>query len=234
MENLALGYSREAERGCHRPEGGVQTYTRITVSGSPWYRFWKRFFDILLSAAALVVLAVLSVPIALLVAAEDGFPIFFVQERNGLGGKVFRMYKFRSMCKDAQEMHRYLLRDNEMDGPAFKMRNDPRVTRVGRFLRRTSIDELPQLLNVLKGEMSIVGPRPLATYETEKCSEYQKQRMAVKPGLTCYWQCGGRNDVSFDQWIEMDLKYIREAGLWTDFKIILMTVKSVLMGKGAY
>lgn len=233
MDNLAFGASLEAERGCLRLEEGMPPLP-IAARKSLWYRFWKRFFDIIFSGMALAVLSILLLAVSVLVAAQDGFPIFFVQERNGLGGKVFRMYKFRSMCKDAQEMHRYLLRDNEMDGPAFKMRNDPRVTRVGRFLRRTSIDELPQLLNVLKGEMSIVGPRPLATYETEKCSEYQKQRMAVKPGLTCYWQCGGRNDVSFDQWIEMDLKYIREAGLWTDFKIILMTVKSVLMGKGAY
>lgn len=233
MDNLALGRTLEAERRIPRFKEDV-SYARIAASKSLWYRFWKRVFDIVFSLAALVILSAVFVVTSLLIALEDGIPILFVQERNGLGGKVFRIYKFRSMCRNAQEMHRYLMHDNELDGPAFKMKDDPRVTKIGKFLRKSSIDELPQLLNIIKGDMSIVGPRPLATYETEQCNEYQKQRMLVKPGLTCYWQCGGRNDISFDEWIEMDLKYIRDAGLWTDFKIILMTVRAVLTGKGAY
>ncbi len=210
------------------------TYAQIAASKSLWYRFWKRFFDIVLSCIAIVVLLLVFIIVSVLIVVEDGFPIFFVQDRNGLNGKVFRMYKFRSMCRNAQEMHKELLSNNELDGPAFKMKDDPRITKIGKFIRKTSIDELPQLVNIIKGEMSIVGPRPLPTYETEQCNAYQNQRLLVKPGLTCYWQCSGRNDIEFDQWIEMDLRYIRNAGLWTDFKIILMTVKSVVSGKGAY
>ena len=123
---------------------------------------------------------------------------------------------------------------NELDGPAFKIKNDPRVTRIGRFIRRTSIDELPQLVNILLGDMSLVGPRPLPTYETKQCTAYQKQRLLVKPGLTCYWQISGRSDVRFDEWIEMDLKYIREMSITTDLKILLQTVRSVITGRGAY
>ena len=165
---------------------------------------------------------------------EDGGPVFFIQERNGLNGAVFRMWKFRSMCVNAAAMHKDLLKKNELDGPAFKMRNDPRVTHIGAFLRRTSIDELPQLFNVLKGEMSLVGPRPLPTYETERCNDYQRQRLLVKPGITCYWQVSGRSDTTFDEWIELDMKYIREAGVWTDVKIILKTFRSLCGKRGAY
>jgi lipopolysaccharide/colanic/teichoic acid biosynthesis glycosyltransferase len=144
------------------------------------------------------------------------------------------MYKFRSMIKNAPAMRAEMEKFNELDGPAFKMKDDPRITKIGAFIRKTSIDELPQLVNVLKGEMSLVGPRPLPTYETAECNEYQLQRLLVKPGLTCYWQISGRNDISFDEWIEMDLQYIREASIWTDIKILFMTVGAVLTGKGAY
>lgn len=201
---------------------------------SIFYRFFKRFFDVVLSLVALLVLSPVFLLAVLAIAIEDGFPVVFVQERNGINGKVFRMYKFRTMCRNAPQMHKDLMEKNELDGPAFKIRKDPRITRVGKFLRRTSIDELPQLINILKGEMSIVGPRPLVTYETAQCNEYQRQRMLIKPGLTCYWQCSGRNDIPFDQWVEMDLKYIREASLWVDFKIILKTVKAVVRNTGAY
>lgn len=201
---------------------------------SVFYKFFKRFFDILLSLLALIVLSPVFLFSALAIVIEDGMPVLFIQERNGLNGRVFRMYKFRTMCKNAPQLHKELLKKNELDGPAFKIKDDPRITRVGKFLRRASIDELPQLVNILKGEMSIVGPRPLVTYETSQCNEYQKQRMLIKPGLTCYWQCSGRNDIPFDQWVEMDLKYIREASLWVDFKIILKTVKAVVKNEGAY
>lgn len=209
-------------------------YSSVADKQSVGYKVLKRFFDIVLSLFALVVLVIVTIPISIAMVIEDGFPILFTQERAGLNGKPFKMYKFRSMCKNAQQMHFEMLDNNELDGPAFKMKHDPRVTKVGKFLRRTSLDELPQIVNVLKGEMSIVGPRPLPTYEAEQCNEYQKQRTLVKPGLTCYWQCMGRNDIPFDEWIELDLKYIREAGLWTDFKIILMTVGAVLKNEGAY
>lgn len=198
------------------------------------YRFMKRICDIMLSAAALVVLSPLFLVVALVIKLEDGGSVIYVQERTGHNGKVFRMYKFRSMCQDAEKIHKELLDRNELDGPAFKMKNDPRVTKVGRFIRRTSIDELPQLVNIVKGEMSIVGPRPLPTYEAEQCNEYQSQRLLVKPGLTCYWQCCGRNDIPFDEWIEMDLRYIKEAGILTDLKLIFMTVGAVVRSDGAY
>lgn len=230
MDNFAMGAALNTELKLENE----MSYAQIAASKSLWYRFWKRFFDIVFSCIALAVLAVVFLVVAVFIAAEDGFPVFFVQERSGLNGKVFRMYKFRSMCRNAAEMHKYLLKDNDLDGPAFKMKDDPRITRTGRFIRKKSIDELPQLLNIIKGEMSIVGPRPLVTYETEGCTEYQKQRLLVKPGLTCYWQCSGRSDVKFEEWMEMDLQYIKDASLKTDFKIILMTVKSVLTGKGAY
>ncbi|MCD7884094.1 MAG: sugar transferase [Lachnospiraceae bacterium] len=210
------------------------SYAEIAEGKSLWYRFWKRFFDIVLCCVAMIPLSIVFAIVSILVAKEDGRPIFFVQERNGLNGKVFRMYKFRSMCKNAPELHKELIKENELDGPAFKMKDDPRITKIGKFIRKTSIDELPQLINIIKGDMSIVGPRPLPTYETAECNEYQNQRLLVKPGLTCYWQCSGRNDIEFDEWIEMDLKYIKEASLWTDIKIILMTVKAVLLGDGAY
>jgi len=198
------------------------------------YRVIKRIMDILCSMLALVVLFPLFLITAVAIWIEDGGPVIYVQERNGLNGKVFRMYKFRSMCKDAEKLHKDLLKQNEVDGPVFKIKKDPRVTRVGRFIRRTSVDELPQLINILKGEMSVVGPRPLVTYETEKCNAYEKRRMAVKPGLTCYWQCNGRNELSFDEWIKMDLKYIDEASLLVDVKIVLKTAWMVVKGIGAY
>lgn len=198
------------------------------------YRFCKRFGDIVLSMTGLIVLLPLFLAVAIVIKLEDGESVFYIQERNGINGKVFRMYKFRSMCMNAEEIHKDLLNQNELDGPAFKMKNDPRITKIGKFIRKTSIDELPQLINIIKGDMSIVGPRPLPTYETAQCNEYQNQRLLVKPGLTCYWQCCGRNNVPFDEWIEMDLKYIREAGVLTDTKLILKTVGAVIRREGAY
>ena len=198
------------------------------------YHFLNRVGDIVLSFIALIFLSPLFLIIAVFIKIEDGASVFYVQERNGLYGRVFRMYKFRSMCVDAEAIHKELLSQNELDGPAFKMKNDPRVTKIGKFIRRTSIDELPQLINIIKGDMSIVGPRPLPTYETAQCNEYQNQRLLMKPGLTCYWQCCGRNDIPFDEWMEMDMRYIREAGILTDAKLILRTVRAVIRREGAY
>lgn len=198
------------------------------------YLLIKRIADVLFSIIGLVVLSPLLCIVSILIAIEDGTPVVFTQERNGLNNKIFTMYKFRSMIKKAPEMRTVLDQYNELDGPAFKMKDDPRITKIGRFIRRTSIDELPQLINIIKGDMSLVGPRPLPIYETVQCNDYQMQRLLVKPGLTCYWQISGRNDISFDEWIEMDLKYIEEASIYTDLKILLMTVKAVLTKKGAY
>jgi len=207
---------------------------RYIVKQKMAYKVVKRIMDVVCSVLALIVLLPVFLITALAIWIEDGGPVIYSQDRNGINGKVFRMYKFRSMCREAEMLHKELLLQNEVDGPVFKIKKDPRVTKVGRFIRRTSVDELPQLINILKGEMSVVGPRPLVTYETEKCNAYEKRRMAVKPGLTCYWQCNGRSELSFDEWIKMDLKYIEEASIWVDIKIILRTVRMVINGKGAY
>lgn len=207
---------------------------KALVSKKTKYRFEKRVMDIIGSIMGLVFFSPVFLITAIIIKLEDGGPVFFCQNRNGLNGKVFRMYKFRSMCKEAPELHEKLLPKNELDGPAFKLKDDPRVTRVGKFIRRTSIDELPQFINILKGDMSIVGPRPLPTYETVQCSEYQNQRLLVKPGLTCYWQCSGRNDIPFNEWMEMDLKYVSEASLWVDIKMVFMTFVPLIKRSGAY
>ena len=209
-------------------------HSTVEVNNSIFYRFCKRTIDIVGSAVGLIVLSPVFLVVSVLIFIEDRGNVIFTQERNGLNDSVFVMYKFRSMVKNAPDLRAEMEKYNELDGPAFKMKNDPRITKIGAFIRRTSIDELPQLVNVLMGNMSLVGPRPLPTYETEQCTPYQRQRTLVKPGLTCYWQISGRNDISFDEWIEMDLRYIREASLWTDIKILFLTVKAVLLGKGAY
>lgn len=195
-------------------------------------RYWvaRRAQDILLAGLALLILW----PVMLIIAAviyidSPGASPIFVQERVGRDGKLFRFYKFRSMIPNAEAKLEELLDQNEMEGPAFKIRNDPRITRVGRLIRKTSIDELPQLWNVLKGDMSIVGPRPPLPREVEQYDAYQRQRLYVTPGLTCYWQIQHyRNDLSFDEWLELDLKYIKESSLKSDWIIILKTFSSVL------
>lgn len=212
-------------------DGRLET---LVVNQSLSYRVVKRGFDIVLSFLALIVLSPVFLITSIAIKMEDGDPVIFTQERSGMEGKPFKMFKFRSMIKNAPEMHESLLEQNELDGPAFKMKDDPRVTKVGKVIRRTSIDELPQFVNVLKGEMSIVGPRPLPTYEQKLCDTYQNQRLLMKPGITCYWQVSGRNDISFDEWIEMDLKYISEASLWTDTRLIGRTIVAVVKMIGAY
>lgn len=211
-----------------------QPQLSVTPNASPVYRFLKRTGDILISLFGLIVLSPVLGVVALLIWLEDRGPVIFTQERNGLNNRIFKMYKFRSMVINAAALRSEMEKYNEMDGPAFKMKHDPRITRIGRFIRKTSLDELPQLVNILLGQMSLVGPRPLPTYETAQCNDYQMQRLLVKPGLTCYWQISGRSDITFDEWIEMDLKYIREASALTDLKILFQTARAVLTGKGAY
>lgn len=199
-----------------------------------FYWFFRRFQDIVLSLFALIVLSPLMIVVALAIWLDDpkGSPVY-VQKRVGRDGKIFNFYKFRSMCIGAEDMLTDLLEQNEMDGPVFKMENDPRITRVGRFIRKTSIDELMQLFNILKGDMSIVGPRPALPREVEQYNAYQRQRLLVQPGLTCYWQIQPhRNDISFDDWVDLDIKYIRERSFWVDWKIIFLTFGAVFRGSG--
>lgn len=192
------------------------------------YWFVRRTQDIVLSGVALLILwPLMLITAGIIMFDSPGNPIF-AQDRVGRDGKVFRFYKFRSMVPNAESMLDDLLEYNEMEGPAFKIKDDPRITRVGRFIRKTSIDELPQLWNILKGDMSIVGPRPPLPREVDQYDEYQLQRLYITPGLTCYWQIQPhRNDLSFDEWLELDLKYIQERSFLVDWKIIFATFGAV-------
>lgn len=206
----------------------------VTVKKKPVYEAVKRVADVVLSLFALVVLSPIFLVTAIAIKLEDGGDIIYAQSRVTKGGRLFTMYKFRSMCMNADALLAQLQAQNEMTGPTFKMENDPRITKVGRVIRRTSIDELPQLVNVLKGDMTIIGPRPPIASEVESYNDYQKQRLLVKTGLACYHECRGRSTIKdFDRWVEMDLEYIQERGLWTDVKIILKTIVVVLSRKGA-
>lgn len=209
-------------------------FSDIQPNRNPWYLFVKRVCDIGCSLAALIVLSPLFLCVAAAIKTEDGGRVFFKQRRVGKGLSEFDMYKFRSMVPNAEQILSKLENENEASGPVFKMKYDPRVTRVGRFIRKYSIDELPQLINILKGDMSIVGPRPPLPCEVEMYSDYDKQRLKVKPGLTCYWQCLGRSKISFEKWVDMDLEYINDQNLWCDFKMILRTIPAVVKGDGAY
>ena len=203
---------------------------RIQPKEGPIYLFFKRAMDIIGSLCGIILLSPLLIIVALAIKIEDPKgSIFFSQQRCGKDNKFFPMYKFRSMVSNAEELLEELMEHNEMDGPVFKIKDDPRITRVGKFIRKTSIDELPQLFNILRGDMSIVGPRPAIPHEVAEYSHYHKQRLLVKPGLTCIWQVSGRNSIGFDEWMEMDLEYIEKRNLWMDIKLIFKTV-GVLFG----
>ncbi|OFX18900.1 MAG: hypothetical protein A2V77_17250 [Anaeromyxobacter sp. RBG_16_69_14] len=194
----------------------------------------KRAIDLVVAAALLVALAPLFLAVALLVKATSPGPVFFTQERIGLSKRRFRMLKFRTMVVDAERRQRELEHLNEANGPVFKIRKDPRITSVGAVLRNTSIDELPQLLNVLKGDLSLVGPRPLPVRDYEGFErDWHRRRFSVRPGITCLWQIGGRSDVSFERWMELDMQYIDTWSLWLDLKILCKTIPAVLRGAGA-
>ena len=193
----------------------------------------KRAFDVLLSLTALLLLSPVLVLIAALIKLSDGGPIFFVQRRVGLRGQTFRMLKFRSMLVHAERLRPKLQLCNESNGPVFKMRLDPRVTAIGRFIRRYSLDELPQLLNILRGDMSVVGPRPSLPSEVLSYQQWQYRRFAVRPGLTCFWQVSpDRYQVSFDEWMQLDVRYVDEWNLRLDVELILRTFRVVLGGTG--
>ncbi len=198
------------------------------------YWMLKRVQDVILSALAIVTFSpvMLVTMIAILIDDPGGSPVY-VQDRVGRDGKIFRIYKFRSMCRNADQQLEELMKDNEMDGPVFKIKADPRITQVGRFIRKTCIDELPQLINVLKGDMSLVGPRPPLPREVAQYGDYEMQRLYVTPGLTCYWQSTpNKNSLIFSEWMELDLKYIQERSFWVDWKIMFRTVKVVFQQEG--
>ncbi len=207
---------------------------RILNKSDNGYLKIKRIFDVIVSFMLLVVLFVPMALVALVIVIDSpGASPVYVQERVGINGKPFRLYKFRSMVPNAESQLDNLLSQNEMQGPAFKMKNDPRITRFGRLIRKACIDELPQLINIFKGEMSFVGPRPPLPREVEQYTDYQKQRLTVIPGLTCYWQIKkNRNDCSFDEWLELDLKYIEERSAKTDLMIFFKTFGVVLGMEG--
>lgn len=208
------------------------------------YLFWffashgrsivKRLFDLVVSSILILLTAPVMALTALAIKLDSPGPVFFRQQRSGRWGKPFACFKFRSMYIDAEARRAELEKLNEASGPVFKMRNDPRVTRVGKFIRKLSIDELPQFFNVFNGTLSLVGPRPPLPSEVAKYTLEQRQRLAVKPGITCIWQVSGRSNVDFDRWVRMDVQYIEGESLLMDIKLLLRTVPAVFFGKGAY
>ncbi len=198
-----------------------------------WHLLAKRLLDILVSSVLLVVLIPLFVIVIALIKFTSPGPIIFSQERIGMNRRRFRMYKFRSMYQDAERRKQELAHLNEQNGPIFKIRNDPRITPLGKFLRGSSIDELPQLWNVLKGEMSLVGPRPPIPSEVDKYEWLDRRRLSIRPGITCLWQIGGRSNLSFDRWMELDREYIENWSFWLDLRILFMTIPAVLFRRGA-
>jgi len=193
----------------------------------------KRILDAGISLIVLIVLSPLMLTVAILIKLTSPGPVFFVQKRVGMNQRVFSLYKFRSMVANAEEFKTRLLHLNERDGPAFKIQNDPRITRIGKFLRKTSIDELPQLFNVLTGQMSLVGPRPPLPEEVRNYEWLFRKRLSVKPGITCIWQISGRNDVPFDRWMQMDHEYVENWTVWLDLQILCKTIPAVLLSRGA-
>lgn len=206
----------------------------IELSSHRPYWKWKRVLDIAISLCLILILSPLFLLIAASIYIDDPHgSVIFSQVRSGLRGKEFVMYKFRTMTVDAEAKREALLELNEMDGPVFKIKQDPRITRLGKILRRCSLDELPQLFNVLKGDMSVIGPRPPLPSEVSEYTDYQRLRLCVKPGLSCSWQVHKqRNSLSFAQWVEKDLDYILQASLWTDLKLFLKTPLVMLWGEG--
>jgi len=213
--------------------GGIPLMRLETTPGSPWQLFIKRASDVIISLVALIILSPVLLVTAIAIKLSSLGPIFFKQERNGMNGRRFTLLKFRSMVVGAEKMQEELLALNEMDGPVFKIKNDPRLTKVGKFLRRTSLDELPQLINVLKGDMSLVGPRPPIPGEVTNYETWQRRRLSMRPGITCFWQISGRNEINFEEWMKLDLEYIDNWSFWLDLKILLRTIPVVLFGTGA-
>ena len=213
---------------------GISNDNLISIAPKPVYAFFKRFFDIVVSLITLLILLVPMLILALIIIIDSpGASPIYSQERVGKNGRIFKFYKLRSMVPNADKMLDSLMDQNEMDGPAFKIKDDPRITRIGHFIRRTSLDELPQFWNVLKGDMTIVGPRPPLPEEVAQYNRYHRLRQLVTPGLTCYWQtCDRRDDVTFDEWIAMDIQYIKDRNFLVDLKLILRTIKVMFTSQG--
>ena len=198
------------------------------------YEIFKRIIDIIGAGLGLILLSPIIAIVACAVKVTSKGPIFFSQKRVGKNGELFEMYKFRSMVVNAEELKENLEDKNEMSGPMFKIKDDPRITKVGKFIRKTSIDELPQLWNVLKGDMSLVGPRPSLPKEVEQFDNWMFKRLTVRPGLTCYWQVSGRNNIDFEDWMKLDIKYVEERNIWIDIKLIFKTVFVLFGDKNAH
>jgi len=216
--------------------GEFQTKPAIVFSTAPDSDTWlllKDLSDRLFTLVGLVLLSPFMLAISLLIKLTSRGPILFTQERCGLNGRKFIMFKFRTMVDNADQMKDILLEKNEMDGPAFKITNDPRLTKVGNVLRKFSLDEFPQLFNVLKGDMALVGPRPPLPREVSQYDPWQRRKLSMKPGLTCLWQINGRNNINFEKWMKMDLEYIDNWSLWLDTKILFKTIPAVIWGTGA-
>lgn len=227
------GVSALGERAGRAYPDAEATKAAERLEGRLGYRFAKRLFDIVFSLLVFALLWWLFLVVAVAIKLDSPGPVLFNQERVGKDGRTFKMYKFRSMFKDAEDRLESLQSLNEKDGPVFKIKHDPRITRVGRFIRKTSLDELPQFLNVFLGNMSIVGPRPALPREVCQYTPYERQRLLVKPGITCYWQTRrNRDDIGFDEWVALDLLYIKQCSVWADFKLIIQTVGVVLTAQG--
>lgn len=231
--DVVLDFGAHAAAIAEDPE--VTQAAKELREGRLAYRVLKRGFDIVFSAAVLILLSWLFLIVAIAIKIDDpSGPVFFGQERVGRDGRRFRMWKFRSMCVDAEARLEELQARNEKTGPVFKMKDDPRVTRVGRVIRKTSVDELPQFLNVFLGDMSVVGPRPALPREVAAYTLRQEQRLLVKPGMTCYWQTRRNRDaITFGEWVEMDLLYIKKCSVWSDLKLVIQTVGVVLTAQGS-
>lgn len=201
----------------------INTMNGNSKAKSKAYLIAKRITDVLFSGIGLIILSPVFVIVAIAIKLDSKGPIFFKQDRVGKDEELFSMYKFRSMVVNAEELKKALENQNEMSGPMFKMKKDPRITRVGRFIRKTSIDELPQLVNVIKGDMSLVGPRPSLPKEVEQFEPWMKERLTVQPGITCFWQVMGRNSIPFKEWMKLDVKYVRERNYFLDIKLIFKT-----------
>jgi exopolysaccharide biosynthesis polyprenyl glycosylphosphotransferase len=226
--NLKLARSRAEEFG------DESLITLYSGAAEGWSLLIKRLLDISISLVLLILLAPLFLVTALIIQLTSPGPVFFAQERFGLNKRRFRVYKFRTMVRDAERMLPALEHLNEVSGPVFKIKNDPRITPIGGFLRKTSMDELPQLFNVLRGDMSLVGPRPLPVRDYQGLDQdWQRRRFSIRPGITCLWQINGRSSISFERWMELDMQYIDKWSLWLDLQILIRTIPAVLKGTGA-
>ncbi|MGD8413624.1 MAG: exopolysaccharide biosynthesis polyprenyl glycosylphosphotransferase [Candidatus Latescibacterota bacterium] len=229
-----VGFRTKGNRAAAGAIANINAAPQIEVNGTPMYAFFKRVFDIVVGTAILILLIPILPLIALMIKLDSRGPVFFKQVRVGENGKLFKFYKFRSMVHRSDTEKDNLAQLNEQDGPVFKIRSDPRVTSVGRFLRRSSLDEIPQMFNVMKGDMSMVGPRPPLPEEVTNYQPWHMGRLAVKPGITCLWQISGRSHIGFNEWMRLDMEYLKTRSFKTDLLIFLKTIPAVIARKGAY